>query len=145
MKGPREAINQDGLIYGGLIAIAVVMVQGILEALSRDASAKASSAALSVAIPLPAALVMGQSARDLSASPDGVRKRDLRESGRSARGVRRARRRLLAHLLDCATRVSSPLGSSAWLCIRPDGEVWSAINRVERSRPMAPASGQAVR
>jgi len=31
-KGGEEAVKQSGLIYGGLIGIAVVMVQGFLEA-----------------------------------------------------------------------------------------------------------------
>jgi hypothetical protein len=54
----EEAVKQLGLIYGGLIGIAVVMVQGFLEAPSRDTSAKVSVIAFSVAIPLLAALVM---------------------------------------------------------------------------------------
>ena len=57
-EGSEEAVRQDGLIYGGLIAIAVVMVQGFLEAPSRDTSARVSVIAFSVAIPLLAALVM---------------------------------------------------------------------------------------
>jgi hypothetical protein len=57
-EGGDEAVKQDGLIYGGLIGIAVVMVQGFLEAPSRDTSARVSMVAFSVAIPLLAALVM---------------------------------------------------------------------------------------
>ena len=56
--GGEEAVRQDGLIYGGLIGVAVVMVQGFLEASSRDTSARVSLIAFSVAIPLLAALVM---------------------------------------------------------------------------------------
>jgi len=57
-NGGEEAVKQDGLIYGGLIGIAVVMVQGFLEAPSRATSARVSIIAFSVAIPLLAALVM---------------------------------------------------------------------------------------
>jgi len=56
--GGEEAVRQDGLIYVGLIGIAVVMVQGFLEAPSRDTSARVSIIAFSVAIPFLAALVM---------------------------------------------------------------------------------------
>jgi hypothetical protein len=49
----EEAIRQVGLIYGGLIGIAVVMVQPFLAAASLDRSAKVSVIAFSVAIPLP--------------------------------------------------------------------------------------------
>ena len=54
----EEAVRQLGLIYGGLIGIAVVMVQPFLAAASLDATAKVSVIAFSVAIPLLAALVM---------------------------------------------------------------------------------------
>ncbi len=54
----EEGLRQLGLIYGGLIGIAVVMVQPFLIAPSLDGSAKASVIAFSVAIPLLAALVM---------------------------------------------------------------------------------------
>jgi len=53
-----EGLRQRGVIYGGLIAIAVVMVQGFLEAGSLDVSARVSTIAFAVAIPLLAALVM---------------------------------------------------------------------------------------
>jgi cation transport ATPase len=56
LKG--EELRQSGVIYGVLIAIAVVMVQGFLEAGSLDASATVSTIAFAVAIPLLAALVM---------------------------------------------------------------------------------------
>ncbi len=46
------------MIYGGLIGIAVVMVQPFLTATSLDASARVCIIAFSVAIPLLAALVM---------------------------------------------------------------------------------------
>jgi uncharacterized membrane protein len=54
----EEAVKQLGLIYGGLIGIAVVMVQPLIAAPSLDAPAKISVIAFSVAIPLLAALVM---------------------------------------------------------------------------------------
>lgn len=54
----EEAVRQLGLIYGGLIGIAVVMVQPLISAPSLDTSAKVSVIAFSVAIPLLAALVM---------------------------------------------------------------------------------------
>ena len=53
-----EDLRQSGVIYGGLIAIAVVMVQGFLEASSLDASARVGTIAFAVAIPLLAALVL---------------------------------------------------------------------------------------
>ena len=54
----EEVLRQIGVMYGGLIAIAVVMVQGFLETSSLDASARVSTIAFAVAIPLLAALVM---------------------------------------------------------------------------------------
>ena len=54
----EEVLRQVGVMYGGLIAIAVVMVQGFLEASSLDAPAKVSIIAFAVAIPLLAALVL---------------------------------------------------------------------------------------
>lgn len=54
----EEAVRQLGLIYGGLIGIAVVMVQPFLAAASLDATAKVAVIAFSVAIPLLAALAM---------------------------------------------------------------------------------------
>jgi hypothetical protein len=57
-EGGEEAIRQNGLIYGGLIGIAVVMVQGFLETKSLDAAARISTISFAVAIPLLAALVL---------------------------------------------------------------------------------------
>ena len=54
----REGLGQLGLIYGGLIGIAIVMVQPFLIATSLDTSATICIVAFSVAIPLLAALVM---------------------------------------------------------------------------------------
>jgi hypothetical protein len=54
----EEMLRQIGVTYGGLIAIAVVMVQGFLEASSLDASARVSIIAFAVAIPLLAALIL---------------------------------------------------------------------------------------
>jgi hypothetical protein len=54
----HEGLRQQGAIYGGLIGIAVVMVQPFLIATSLDTSATISVVAFSVAIPLLAALVM---------------------------------------------------------------------------------------
>ena len=53
-----EVLRQVGVMYGGLIAIAVVMVQGFLEASSLDAPARVGTIAFAVAIPLLAALVL---------------------------------------------------------------------------------------
>jgi len=53
-----EALRQPGVVYAGLIAIGVVMVQGFLEASSLDTSAKVGTIAFAVAIPLLAALVL---------------------------------------------------------------------------------------
>lgn len=54
----HEGLRQQGAIYGGLIGVAVVMVQPFLIATSLDTSATISVVAFSVAIPLLAALVM---------------------------------------------------------------------------------------
>jgi len=54
----QEEFRQTGVIYGGLIAIALVIVQGFLSASSLDASARVSTIAFAVAIPLLAALVL---------------------------------------------------------------------------------------
>ncbi len=54
----EEVLRQIGVMYGGLIAIAVVMVQGFLETSSLDAAARVSTIAFAVAIPLLAALVL---------------------------------------------------------------------------------------
>ena len=54
----EEMLRQVGVMYGGLIAIAVVMVQGFLETSSLDAPARVSTIAFAVAIPLLAALVV---------------------------------------------------------------------------------------
>jgi tetrahydromethanopterin S-methyltransferase subunit G len=56
--GEREGVRQVGLIYGGLIGIAVLMVQPFLAAPSLDASAKVSVIAFAVAVPLLAGLAM---------------------------------------------------------------------------------------
>jgi hypothetical protein len=54
----RESIRQNNVIYGGLIAIGLVLVQPFLTATPPDRSAKICVIAFSVAIPLLAALVM---------------------------------------------------------------------------------------
>ena len=54
----EEVLRQIGVMYGGLIAIAVVMVQGFLETSSLDTAARVSTIAFAVAIPLLAALVL---------------------------------------------------------------------------------------
>jgi hypothetical protein len=54
----QEWLRQNNLIYGGLIGIGVVMVQPFLTAASVDLSAKICVVAISVAIPLLAALVL---------------------------------------------------------------------------------------
>ena len=54
----QEVLRQVGVMYGGLITIAVVMVQGFLGASSPDASARVSTIAFAVAIPLLAALAL---------------------------------------------------------------------------------------
>jgi hypothetical protein len=54
----HEGLMQQGAIYGGLIGIAVVMVQPFLIATSLDTSATICIVAFSVAIPLLAALVL---------------------------------------------------------------------------------------
>ncbi len=53
-----EVLRQVGVIYGGLIAIALVMVQPFLSTATLDAPGRVSIIAFAVAIPLLAALVM---------------------------------------------------------------------------------------
>jgi hypothetical protein len=104
-EGGEEAVKQDGLIYGGLIGIAVVIVQGFLEAPSRDTPARVSIVAFAVAIPLLAALVM------VNRQESFRRRRTPSVTVTSAKVVaqgaapRRARRQLLAYLLDWGSRV----------------------------------------
>lgn len=57
-KEVQEWLGQTNLIYGGLIAIGVVMVQPFLTAPSLDVSSRICIVAFSVAIPLLAVLVM---------------------------------------------------------------------------------------
>lgn len=57
-ESQHEGLMQQGAIYGGLIGIAVVMVQPFLIATSLDTSATICIVAFSVAIPLLAALVL---------------------------------------------------------------------------------------
>jgi hypothetical protein len=57
-KQEQEWLRQNNLIYGGLIAIGVVMVQPFLTAVLLDLSAKICILAFSVAFPLLAALVL---------------------------------------------------------------------------------------
>jgi hypothetical protein len=54
----QEWLRQNNLIYGGLIAIGVAIVQPFLMAASLDLSARICVVAFSVAIPLLAALVV---------------------------------------------------------------------------------------
>jgi uncharacterized membrane protein HdeD (DUF308 family) len=54
----REWIRQNNVIYGGLIAIGLVLVQPFLTATTLDRSAKICVIAFSAAIPLLAALVL---------------------------------------------------------------------------------------
>jgi hypothetical protein len=54
----QEWLRQNNLVYSGLIAIGVVMVQPFLTAASLDLSAKICVVAFSVTIPLLAALIL---------------------------------------------------------------------------------------
>jgi hypothetical protein len=54
----QETLRQNNLIYGGLIAIGVYMVQPFLTAPSLDTSARICVVAFSVAIPLLAAVLL---------------------------------------------------------------------------------------
>ena len=54
----EEMLRQSGVMYGGLIAIALVMVQGFLETSPLNAPARVGTIAFAVAIPLLAALVL---------------------------------------------------------------------------------------
>jgi hypothetical protein len=57
-EAKEEGLRQLGVIYGGLIGVAVVMVQPFLVATTLDMSARVSVIAFAVAIPLLAALVL---------------------------------------------------------------------------------------
>ncbi len=57
-EAKEEGLRQLGVIYGGLIGVAVVMVQPFLAATKLDTSARVSVIAFAVAIPLLAALVL---------------------------------------------------------------------------------------
>jgi hypothetical protein len=54
----KEWLLQNNLVYGGLIGVAVVMVQPFLTAQSLDLAATISVVAFSIAIPLLAALIL---------------------------------------------------------------------------------------
>jgi hypothetical protein len=54
----EEWLRQNNVVYGGLIAIGIVMVQQFLTAQSLDVSAKICVIGFAVAIPLLAALLM---------------------------------------------------------------------------------------
>jgi hypothetical protein len=54
----EEWLRQNNVVYGGLIAIGIVMVQQFLTAQSLDVSAKICVISFAVAIPLLAALLM---------------------------------------------------------------------------------------
>jgi hypothetical protein len=54
----QEWIRQDDLIYGGLMAIGIVMIQPFLTATSLDTSATICVVAFAIAIPLLAALIL---------------------------------------------------------------------------------------
>jgi hypothetical protein len=53
-----EALRQNGVIYGGLIGIAVVIIQPFLGAASLDTAARVSIIAFAIAVPLLAALIL---------------------------------------------------------------------------------------
>lgn len=53
-----EGLRQTGVIYGGLIGIAVVIIQPFLAAASLDTAATISIIAFAIAIPLLAALIL---------------------------------------------------------------------------------------
>ena len=55
-EGQREGVRQSGLIYGGLIGVAVLVLQPFLGARSLDTAATVSVLAFAVAIPLLAGL-----------------------------------------------------------------------------------------
>ncbi len=57
-ESTMEGLRQLGVIYGGLIGVAVLMVQPFLVDTTLDASARVSVVAFAVAIPLLAALVL---------------------------------------------------------------------------------------
>jgi hypothetical protein len=54
----QEWVRQNNLAYGGLIAVALVMIQPLITAARLDVSAKISVVSFAVAIPLLAALVL---------------------------------------------------------------------------------------
>ena len=137
----EEVVRQFGLIYAGLIAIAVVLMQGYLEAPALDTSAKISVVAFSVAIPLLAALALVNRAGVLPSPTDAVHHRHHRTGGGPAGCLRRDRRRLLAHPVDrrCGIprrRARRGGGALRRLCAPGNGP---AARAVERRRILAVA------
>jgi hypothetical protein len=57
-EGKAEALRQSGVIYAGLIGVAVLVVQSFLVATTLDISARISIVSFALAIPLLAALVL---------------------------------------------------------------------------------------
>jgi cobalamin synthase len=73
----REWIRQDNLVYGGLIAGSVAIVQPFLTATTTDLSATIAVVSFSVAIPLLAALLMVNQQEALRGRPAGLRLIDI--------------------------------------------------------------------
>lgn len=98
-EGRDETLRQMGLIYSGLIGVAILMVQPFLGAASLDVAATISVIAFAVAVPLLATLVLlnrQESYRQRRTPSVTVLVAQLPRAGRGRRG---ARRRLLAHRL----------------------------------------------
>jgi len=65
----REWIRQNNMIYGGLIAIGLILVQPFLTVTALDWSAKICVVAFSIAIPLLAALILINRQEDFRRRP----------------------------------------------------------------------------
>ena len=93
----REWLRQNNVIYGGLIAIGLVLVQPFLTATSLDWSAKICVIAFSVAIPLLGALVLVNRQETFRRRVTDSRLVRVDPVDRAAVRVRRCGRRFLAH------------------------------------------------
>jgi hypothetical protein len=92
-------LRQASLGYVGLMGAGLFWVQPFLTATSLDLAAKICVVAWAVTFPLLAALVLLNAQRGLPAPPERFTAGQPREVDRTDGGVRRPRRRVLAHLV----------------------------------------------
>ena len=128
----REWIRQNNVIYGGLIAVGLVLVQPFLTATTLDRSAEICVVAFSAAIPLLAALVLVNHQESFRRRLTDSRLVRVTRS-RSCWRFRRPGRRLLAHHV---ARRSGGLGQ----CRRGNGGPFRRLLPPGAGRPPGPRS-----